>query len=663
MDWKGRFVGNIWKSHKDECGLLFYPLRAHLHPRIITSPPIWREIYFPAGTKFQELHQALMVAFGWEYTHTPRRGSSYVFNVFENKEAEKFDMQKPPFENPKPTLEIGPRRWSHVEFDLIAGSIDGVMPSMSFGLPSADFTNSGPQMMTNPFFGRPYRLSRISNFEIDPSIDVLTIADQSPTMGNYELSIRAQATGAGTVPPTATPPRNPSASSDSHTSLLTRKTAASVTPPLQPAIYSNGTPDGAMPLTMPSSQPSFVSRGINPSLQSPIANVLPSTPEFKYSSNATLFEVLKDPMKKKTTIIYKYYNGFDVPWEHVITCSVWTSALSGLLFKCTKGQGHGAAETVYGAVGWNILLEAYDAENPTQLQMEQRKWFETKALAGLSKDLRISWPRDETNLVLRQLAEAYRWVCRSQKLGKCKVILISLDEQPDFYSRYSTVIQKLDEQGNLFISTHIASVSAFLNKLDPFQNIRDTQPHRFQAIILTDPAIMYTKCFLLHQRIKSYAKEGGTVIFGFDFGWRASAPMLMVYLRDKWGLGWRMGQSRNNHSRPPKFVLSERKDALFRAREKKSQSNGNNDASQTSSEPPFKFPRCSKLPSKYSVKACSLLGTKQEQRIYVSSHRREQGCPFVLTEYGKGYVGWIGDCSQKEWDHTTIEILLMMCQV
>jgi hypothetical protein len=139
--------------------------------------------------------------------------------------------------------------------------------------------------------------------------------------------------------------------------------------------------------------------------------------------------------------------------------------------------------------------------------------------------------------------------------------------------------------------------------------------------------------------------------------------MLMVYLRDQWGLGWRMGQSRNNHSRPPKFVLSERKDALFRAREKKSQSNGNNDASQTSGEPPFKFPRCSKLPSKYSVKACSLLGTKQEQRIYVSSQRREQGCPFVLAEYGKGYVGWIGDCSQKEWAHTTTEILLMMCQV
>jgi len=47
-----------------------YILRFHLCPDKINNPPIWRTLSCPADATFQDLHEALQIAFGYASTHT-----------------------------------------------------------------------------------------------------------------------------------------------------------------------------------------------------------------------------------------------------------------------------------------------------------------------------------------------------------------------------------------------------------------------------------------------------------------------------------------------------------------------------------------------------------------------------------------------------------------
>lgn len=58
-----------WDSHKRTCQRQNYLLRVELCPGDIVDPPIMRTLSCPAKATFDELHQALQVAFGWASTH------------------------------------------------------------------------------------------------------------------------------------------------------------------------------------------------------------------------------------------------------------------------------------------------------------------------------------------------------------------------------------------------------------------------------------------------------------------------------------------------------------------------------------------------------------------------------------------------------------------
>ncbi|KAH6665773.1 MM3350-like domain-containing protein [Halenospora varia] len=85
------------------------------------------------------------------------------------------------------------------------------------------------------------------------------------------------------------------------------------------------------------------------------------------SSEVKLFKVLDDPETEGKTIHYNY--DFGDGWEHVIACTGRTTPTSH--FVCVEGEGHGCTEDVGGYLGWQGLLEAYDAPNPTNDQNER----------------------------------------------------------------------------------------------------------------------------------------------------------------------------------------------------------------------------------------------------------------------------------------------------
>lgn len=59
-----------WPTHKAHCKRPNYILKFHLYPDRISNPPIWRTISCPADATFEDLHEALQIAFGYASTHT-----------------------------------------------------------------------------------------------------------------------------------------------------------------------------------------------------------------------------------------------------------------------------------------------------------------------------------------------------------------------------------------------------------------------------------------------------------------------------------------------------------------------------------------------------------------------------------------------------------------
>ncbi|KAL7621064.1 hypothetical protein AAE478_008376 [Parahypoxylon ruwenzoriense] len=129
-------------------------------------------------------------------------------------------------------------------------------------------------------------------------------------------------------------------------------------------------------------------------------------PPSRDSFKVTLFKVLDNPETKGKTIHYNY--DFGDGWEHVITCTGRTDATTH--FVCLEGEGHGCAEDVGGCSGWENLLKAYDAQNPTSDQKDLMSWFETfasnKDPEGLRGEMKWRWDKERINADLRVLAEA-----------------------------------------------------------------------------------------------------------------------------------------------------------------------------------------------------------------------------------------------------------------
>lgn len=89
-------------------------------------------------------------------------------------------------------------------------------------------------------------------------------------------------------------------------------------------------------------------------------------------------------------VIYEYDLGD--PWRHYITCTKREEPTKH--FVCLRGQGRPCAEDVGGCCGWLEMLEAFDAESPTEEQIERMDWYGLDDLLGNG---RWQWDKDAVN--------------------------------------------------------------------------------------------------------------------------------------------------------------------------------------------------------------------------------------------------------------------------
>ena len=94
----------------------------------------------------------------------------------------------------------------------------------------------------------------------------------------------------------------------------------------------------------------------------------PQTPE-KKASRVKLWEVLDKPQYKDMPLEYEY--DFGDCWTHAIDLE-GRSDVTGY-FMCTAGQGHGVAEDVGCAPGWERLKAAYRAARPDKEQRSKMR--------------------------------------------------------------------------------------------------------------------------------------------------------------------------------------------------------------------------------------------------------------------------------------------------
>ncbi|KAH8589799.1 U1biquitin-specific peptidase-like protein [Bisporella sp. PMI_857] len=341
-------------------------------------------------------------------------------------------------------------------------------------------------------------------------------------------------------------------------------------------------------------------------------------PPYRDSSKVTLFKILDDPKTKGKTIHYNYDLGDG--WEHVISCTGRTDATAP--FVCLEGEGHGCAEDVGGHIGWKELLEAYDSQNPTKAQKEDMTWFEQRASnkdpEGLRGELKWKWDRDRINQVLAEL-NVPSGATTTLPTFSHSVLLISLDKQPFFDDMYSQVMAKLRSKADVTEVTHIASAMKHL-----------LAAHQFAAVIVTDPEVMDNGFVAVQEKLVDYARAGGTVIFGFHCSSFVRPNDLARFFKETWSVNWQSGAYTRSM-----LSLNHRANPVFMSR------------------------RGPNLPQQFSMKALHLIGTRAEDRIYISSPGSTES-PAVFAKYGDGNLGWIGDVNTEDG---TTELILTMCGV
>lgn len=129
-----------------------------------------------------------------------------------------------------------------------------------------------------------------------------------------------------------------------------------------------------------------------------------NTPE-KRADRLKLHQVLDDPSYRNAPMQYEY--DFGDCWEHQMTHETRAEKATDF-FQCKTGEGHGVAEDVGSANGWEELKLAYRSSRPSEDQKEKMDWFENLASNedrhGLDNGGDRRWPKTKVNSRLAELA-------------------------------------------------------------------------------------------------------------------------------------------------------------------------------------------------------------------------------------------------------------------
>ncbi|KAH8656636.1 hypothetical protein BGZ60DRAFT_340687, partial [Tricladium varicosporioides] len=129
------------------------------------------------------------------------------------------------------------------------------------------------------------------------------------------------------------------------------------------------------------------------------------------------------------------------------------------------------------------------------------------------------------------------------------------------------------------------------------------------TVIVTDASAIEDDFVTVQEKLVEYSKTGRTVIIGFHFSSFIIPTELATFFKKTWGLNWKCGD-------------------------------------YTHSNPAFISCRRPNLPEQYSMKALHVKNTQPQDLIYISSPGAVQS-PAMLVNYGKGYLGYVGDVNTE----------------
>ncbi|KAK2879543.1 hypothetical protein FQN49_000763 [Arthroderma sp. PD_2] len=209
------------------------------------------------------------------------------------------------------------------------------------------------------------------------------------------------------------------------------------------------------------------------------------------------------------------------------------------------------------------------------------------------------------------------------------IFLLSLETESFFEEIYKKLLDGLLSKAKVQRATKPAPTIKYLSENTP------------NATLITDPSITETRYSAVLEKVITYARNGGTVIFGGLFSTFVTPDRLDRFFDFSWGIPWKYG----DYHRTTVYV------------------NVHCQGMETKG-----------LPASYSQKAVFLKNVSPECAVYSPTKNSVTESlvfasqpvgdlsqkPVVFAAYGQGWVGYVGDVNGEEGSHAAV---LAMCKL
>ncbi|KAJ8093472.1 hypothetical protein PM082_020329 [Marasmius tenuissimus] len=199
------------------------------------------------------------------------------------------------------------------------------------------------------------------------------------------------------------------------------------------------------------------------------------------------------------------------------------------------------------------------------------------------------------------------------------VLVISMFEIPDIYEEeHQHLLKNLEDKTRL---SHASTISSALDTLDSQAGLA--------GVFVNEPSIVVnTKYSGLLNKLISYVKGGGTVVFGGSFSSLAGPRVLDEFWEQQWGIKWRFGSYQQS------LLTAEAGHQLL-----------------------VKFPW---LVKSFDTKAVHLRYRDSREVVYRDEEQVDQSA-ILRAKVGEGFVGYVGDVYGEA--ESTDVILAMLGQL
>ncbi|KAG9230802.1 hypothetical protein BJ875DRAFT_139952 [Amylocarpus encephaloides] len=210
-----------------------------------------------------------------------------------------------------------------------------------------------------------------------------------------------------------------------------------------------------------------------------------------------------------------------------------------------------------------------------------------------------------------------------------EIFFLSLNLRSDFDDAYHAMFESIDAHGYLHRQTTVKGALQHLNSVQP------------QAIIVSDEGLTKKGNEAMLEQVKNYVKEGGRVIFAFDFPKYVDTGILDTFFIKTFELPWTSGCLQ-------KKTVTFNHDCLL----------------------PVVFTKCS-FPNEYTRQSLHVSGAREYEKVFAPrpfltvdsrTHRAvdDMQAAVVGARIREGFVAYVGDIEPIK-DDGFVLLILRLC--